>query len=54
MVGFTAAWSGGEICIDNEEIVEAGGFSAKHLPPSLPDGISISRTLIDTFLQVHS
>jgi NAD+ diphosphatase len=54
MVGFTAAWSGGEICIDNEEIVEAGWFSAKHLPPSLPDGISISRTLIDTFLQVHS
>ena len=38
----------------SDEIVEAGWFSAKHLPPSLPDGISISRTLINTFLQDHS
>ncbi|MDP7364715.1 MAG: NAD(+) diphosphatase [Candidatus Latescibacteria bacterium] len=53
MVGFTAAWAGGDIRIDEDEIVDAGWFSARHLPPSLPDGISISRRLIDSFLAEH-
>ena len=53
MVGFTAAWAGGDIRIDEDEIVDAGWFSARHLPPSLPDGISISRRLIDSFLAKH-
>lgn len=53
MLGFTAAWSGGEICVDGDEIVDAGWYNAAHLPPSLPDGISISRRLIDTFLAEH-
>ncbi len=53
MIGFTAAWSAGDIVIDDDEIVEADWFSAQHLPPSLPDGISISRRLIDSFLAAH-
>jgi NAD+ diphosphatase len=53
MVGFTARWASGEIQIDEDEIVDAGWYSASHLPPSLPDGISISRWLIDAFLSAH-
>ncbi len=50
MIGFTAAWQSGDIKVDGEEIVDAGWFSADHLPESLPDGISISRRIIDDFL----
>ena len=53
MVGFRARWAGGEIAIDDEEIVEAGWYSARRRPPSLPDPISISRRLIDDFLAEH-
>ena len=53
MVGFTAAWASGEITVDQNEIVDAGWYSATHLPPSLPDGISISRRLIDASLAEH-
>ena len=50
MVGFTAHHAGGEIQVDGEEIVDAGWYSAHNLP-ELPDGISISRHLIDWFLE---
>ena len=50
MVGFTAHHAGGEIQVDGEEIVDAGWYSADNLP-DLPDGISISRHIIDWFLE---
>ena len=53
MIGFTAAWKSGEIVVDGEEIVDADWFSASRLPESLPDGISISRRIIDDFLARH-
>jgi NAD+ diphosphatase len=53
MIGFTAAWKSGEIAVDGEEIVDAGWYSASRLPGSLPDGISISRRIIDDFLASH-
>ena len=53
MVGFTAAWKSGDIKVDGEEIVDADWFSAERLPESLPDGISISRRVIDDFLAQH-
>jgi NAD+ diphosphatase len=53
MLGFTAAWESGDIAVDGEEIVDAGWYSASHLPESLPDGISISRRIIDDFLKLH-
>ena len=50
MVGFTAQYAGGEICIDGEEIVDAGWFEADKLP-QLPGKISIARRLIDWFVE---
>ncbi len=49
MVGFTARYAGGEITVDNREIVDAGWFSADRLP-DIPDKISIARRLIDWFV----
>ena len=50
MIGFTARYAGGEITIDNREIVDAGWFSADNLP-EIPDKISIARRLIDWFIE---
>ncbi len=50
MVGFTAEHAGGEITIDQKEIVDARWFSAKDLP-LIPDKVSIARKLIDWFVQ---
>ena len=52
MVGFTARHESGEIRIDGEEIVDAGWYSPENLP-ELPDSISISRQIIDSFLGRH-
>jgi len=52
MIGFTAQYAGGEICIDETEIVEAGWFGPDELP-LLPGKISIARQLIDSFLERH-
>lgn len=52
MVGFTAQYAGGEIKPDPAEIEDAAWFTPDHLP-DLPDGISISRRLIDWFLAKH-
>jgi len=46
MVGFTAAWDGGDIEIDEEELVDARWFTRDDLP-LLPPSMSISRALID-------
>lgn len=50
MIGFTAEYKAGEIQPDGFEIEDAEWFSAEKLP-SLPGKISISRKLIDHFLE---
>ena len=50
MIGFTAEYATGEIKVDDNEIAEAGWFSKDGLPP-IPPTISISRRLIDWFIQ---
>jgi NAD+ diphosphatase len=52
MIGFTAQYAGGEICVDETEIVDAGWFEADELP-LLPGKISIARQLIDWFVEKH-
>ena len=52
MLGFTAKYAGGEIRLDNEELSHADWFSPDNLP-DLPPPISISRHLIDSFLELH-
>ena len=49
MVGFTAAWAGGELQIDEEELVDAGWFTRDALP-QLPMTFSIARALIDEWV----
>ena len=51
MIGFTAEYAGGEIRIDEKEIVDAGWFRADNLP-KIPDKISIARKLIDWFVDM--
>lgn len=50
MIGFTAQYGGGELTIDQKEILEAGWFSADNLP-LIPERISIARRLIDWFVK---
>ena len=49
MIGFVADHAGGEIAIDNNEIVSAGWFDRDNLP-DLPRKMSIARALIDWWL----
>jgi NAD+ diphosphatase len=53
MLGFTAEYAEGDICVDQEEIVEAQWFSADNLP-NIPGRISIARHLIDEFIRQQS
>lgn len=53
MVAFTANYASGEINIDEIEIKDAGWFKASTLPP-IPSSISISRKLIDWFIENHN
>ena len=53
MVGFTAEHASGEIRIDPAEIVDARWFTAEDLP-RIPDKLSISRALIDWFVDGQS
>lgn len=50
MVAFTARWAEGEIRVDNNEVVDAGWYSADHLP-DLPSKDSVARKLIDWFVE---
>lgn len=52
MVGFTAEYESGEIKADNIEIADAGWFGADEMP-DIPGSISISRKLIDWFMENH-
>lgn len=49
MIGFNAKWESGEINPDPSEIADAGWF-APHEFPQIPGKISISRQLIDDFV----
>lgn len=52
MIGFVADYAGGEITIDNHEIVSAEWFHRDNLPP-IPSPLSISRALIDHWVERH-
>lgn len=49
MVGFTAEYRGGDISVDNSEIVEAGWFTRDDLP-RVPPAFSIAGSLIARFV----
>lgn len=49
MIGFTAQYAGGEIAIDQQEILEAHWFHKQNLP-LVPPPLSIARQLIDWFV----
>jgi NAD+ diphosphatase len=49
MIAFTAEHAGGEIQIDETELVDAGWYTAGALP-SIPDPITVARRLIDWFV----
>ena len=53
MIGFTAEYAGGIIKIDNKEIGDAGWYGRDELP-NVPQKISISRSLIDWFVENYS
>ena len=50
MIAFVADYANGEIAIDNNEIVAAGWFDRDNLP-ELPKKLSISRALIDRWVE---
>jgi NAD+ diphosphatase len=52
MVGFTAEHAGGRITVDGREIIEADWFARDRLP-EIPGRMSISRQLIDWFVETH-
>jgi len=53
MPGFTAEYAGGDLVLDKTELLDAKWFSADELP-QVPSKLSISRSLIDWFVQNHS
>jgi NAD+ diphosphatase len=53
MVGFTAQYASGEICVDTNEVAEAAWFRYDAIP-RVPPGLSIARKLIDAFIDKHS
>ena len=53
MVGFVADYAGGEIQVDNTELLEADWFSADSLP-QVPPRVSIARQLINWFVNIHT
>jgi NAD+ diphosphatase len=52
MTAFFADHAGGDLSIDGTEIIEANWFTVGQLP-SLPSRASISRALIDRFVEQH-
>jgi len=53
MLGFMADYAGGELAPDGEEILEAQWFGLDELP-QIPPRFTISRRLIDKFIQEQS
>lgn len=52
MVGFTADYAGGEICLQDEELC-AGAFYAPDALPELPRKLSLARRMIDEWLETR-
>ncbi len=52
MIGFTCTYKSGEIRLEGEELEDARWFSVSDLPV-LPSTLSISRLLIENFVQRH-
>ncbi len=50
MVGFRARWTGGDIRIQEEEIIEAGWFGPDSLPPVPRGRMSIAGWLLEDWL----
>jgi NAD+ diphosphatase len=50
MLGFTAAYAGGELRPDPTELADAGWFTIDQLPP-VPPRLSIARALIDAWVR---
>jgi NAD+ diphosphatase len=50
MLGYHAAWAGGEVSCEDEELEDVRWFSVDDLP-RLPSRHSIARRLIDTYVQ---
>lgn len=53
MVGFTATYGGGELILDEKEIMDAGWFSKDELP-EVPGKFSIAGLLINWFVREHA
>jgi len=51
MLGFTARYAGGELRIQEEEIVDAGWYTIDNLPPSPRGGMSIAGWLIEDWIK---
>ena len=52
MVGFTAEYAGGELCVQDEELTDANFFHRDHLP-EIPHKLSMARMLIDAWLESY-
>jgi NAD+ diphosphatase len=52
MIGFTAEWESGEIKVDGKEIAEGDWYRAGNTP-DIPPKMSISREIIDWFIEGH-
>lgn len=50
MLGFIAEYESGEIKVDGKEILDAGWYDKNHLPPLLPEKITIARCIINEIL----
>jgi NAD+ diphosphatase len=50
MIAFTCEYAGGDIVLEEAEMAEAGWFTVENLP-RIPKKISISRELIDWFIE---
>jgi NAD+ diphosphatase len=53
MIAFTAEYASGEMRIDNDEIAEAGWFTADRLP-RIPPKLTVARQLIDWFVKQNT
>jgi len=54
MIGFTARYAGGDLTIQDAEIVEADWYSHDDLPPSPRGGMSIAGWLIEDWIKRQS
>ncbi len=54
MLGFIAEYESGEIKVDGKEILDAGWYDKNHLPPLLPEKITIARCIINEILGLEN